>query len=159
MSRKGRGVECPKENISHGDYGPVRNEEMLARFVFHAEFIDEDGFLRRSALIVKELLKTDGWSLCRQEYIDDMDKELEKRSKNGDLRGYALARTECIRQVKDSNSKRPICIIDNPIEGNPAHADDDPAHALAQKARDYEENEVREFRNKLLKKFSKVIIP
>lgn len=155
MSEESRNSDCPEEGIGHGDLGIVEDEEMLVRISpDNQEHIDENGFFRRAALQVKDFLtEGDGLSLYRHMYIDNMAEKLRQHAADPNKNGkhcYALVKAVCIRRIADRSSKRAICVIDDPQEG-------DPAHALAQKVKNYGEDEAREIRNRLLREFDAVI--
>ena len=155
MSEVAQNGDCPEENISHGNLGTVKDGEMLARFIplENENFVGENNDIQPGALQVKDFLReNDGWSLLRLGHVADMKEELKKRSsqKGGRRYGYALAKAAVLRQILDKMQRRAICVIDAPTETAPAHA-------LAKKARVYEEDEAVTIRNDLLKQFSKIL--
>ena len=146
---------CPKENVSHGEHGVIKDAEFLARIVLR-EMVGEDRLLTKKALKMEDFRNKDGWSFVRKDFAEMkvlLAQRANSRRRQLSDYGYALVKTSDIRSMLDDEQKREICVIDDPLP-------DSSAHALGQKSRpNISKGDVDEIRKKLLELFQEVHYP
>jgi len=145
---------CPEEQQSHGILGIIKDTEWLFRFVDLGNDVDEKNCIALSGLKSDEFIKTDGWSFYRKDYVADILRALNIHAakKGGKRYGYVLIQAGVLRQIRDEEQRRAVCVIDNPEPDDPEPLDPviAPAHALACPARKYTKSDAKEIRNRML---------
>ena len=149
MSIDREGV-CPEENKPQSDspFGVVVGGELLARVVSPSE--ESNGRVKRSALRIRDLTESDGWSFVRYSHATDMESVIN-RVKGGAAPDCRCANVKAsdVRAILNEREHQALCVIDNAQEGFPEHA-------LAKRSAEYEPADARKIRNQLLELFNNV---
>ena len=151
-----RSGECPEEKFPQSDspFGVVANEEVLGRFIYRNDWIDNDGKLTPAAIQIKDLISPErrGISVCRSDKMNngEIRFQIDKIRSNPDnsFSGIARAKTKDIRNLRTEQGSRSLCVID---DATPEFL----AHALLRldKGEDITKSAVRRIRKPLLQIF------
>lgn len=143
---------CECEKISHGDLGPVSNDERVVRVLSDRHF-GKDGRLKPSALPSSHF-QGDGLSLVRVDrtttaHLIAVAQDILKLSGAKELRGALFGKALLLRNLTFADNDRAICVIDDPVLNDPK-AIDNHAHAIAVCARPTSEEDLKELRASMM---------
>lgn len=150
---------CSCEEMSHGNMGPVADEERLARVLSDLHF-DKRGRLKPSAFAISHL-KSSGLSLVRvdrinSEELDAVARDVMKSSPSTEPRGALVGAARLLRDAEFPEGVRALCVKDDPVIDDPNGARDNPAHAISVATHEISDADVMEIRGKIWKQFSPI---
>ena len=123
---------CSDENVLRGTWGPVGDDETLARIVKRPEHFDSKGQVKPGLFPRSHITKT-GLSVTRMEKIQNIEfatyaHAVAEMKFGQKLAGVRKVLTSRIRQIRDENLGRAFCVIEDPepafdnVPANEAHA-------------------------------------
>ena len=125
--------DCPKESAKQSLYSPdtVKDEECLARTIYHDDHVDNDtGQLTATAIPIDEFLDASrkGASVDRLKYIsqrelNEQGERFAARKPENRYLGYGKATASDVRRIAiTGDCRRQFCVVDDGLESNSAHA-------------------------------------
>lgn len=145
------GKYCTCEEVARSKYGPVVDQERLARVGVNPRHFRKNGDLK-PGIFPPSHLETKGLSVTRVDVIDvdELRKQAEAqlREEGETVKGVVLLLTAALRQECDQDGSRCLCVFDDPVDGNEAHA-------CILRSANQDETEIRRIRGKLLELFPK----
>lgn len=156
------GVElCSCELESHGNLGSVKDAERLVRVVFNPNHIRKKcGGLKPGVFPLSHIAKS-GLSLMRLEHLTP--EELAQKSKDvadsaegQGVAGVLVGKASRIRGMVDSDARRLMCVVDDPVINHPK-IPDNIAHAISVSSIERSEDDIQELRADLLDLFSGIL--
>ncbi|MEY9560520.1 hypothetical protein [Sinorhizobium fredii] len=128
-------VICPCENESHGDLGPVADEENVARVIVSPNHFRKGSNALKPSAFPLSHIATSGLSLLRTDCMDSdqahqLSCAIAGQMQNQTAVGLAKLSTSALRGLRDDEDVRMLCVVDDPVaesESMPAN----PGHAFA----------------------------
>lgn len=146
---------CSCEQIEVSKHGLVNDEETVARVILSPTHINKKtGEIKPSAFPLSHIASK-GLSLIRSDRITEDDLYGHACTIAAGIAGNVPcgvmhSKAGSLRSIKDSNKKRALCVFDDPVETNDAHA-------TSIRSDGQDDPEVRGIRGQLLECFGQLL--
>ncbi|WP_049735576.1 hypothetical protein [Rhizobium ecuadorense] len=152
---------CACEAESHGDLGPVSDDERLARLVTSPNHFRKDGGLKPGVFPLSHI-KSSGLSLMRVDHmqevaITDISHKIARQKEGESPSGLLIRSALELRSLRDEVEDRLLCVVDDPVLDAPPFPDN-PAHAIAVSAKERSDEEILEIQSTLFELFDGAIV-
>jgi hypothetical protein len=151
---------CSCEEVSHGELGPVADDERLARVVTHPNHFRKDGSFKPGMFAISDIKgnkKDGGLSLMRADHMNEAELTRQAEAVAGckvgeTIRGIRICKARELRSVADSGGARSLCVKDDPVRDDLV-LPDNPAHALSVGSLSHDDPEALRIQGVLVKLF------
>lgn len=148
---------CSCECVSHGELGPVTDQEHLARVVVHPTHFRKDGSIKPGLFPLKHIRES-GLSLMRADKMDEAESTKQAMavcSEGKKVSGVRLCRTGDLRAIVGQGG-RSLCVKDDPVK-NHEGLPDNPAHAVSIRSQNQDDPEVLRIQGELTDLFGELV--
>ena len=151
MSLGGNKV-CPEEDVAQSDspFGKVEDSELMAR-ILHPN-AHKNGRIQTSVLKVAHLQENGGWSFVRKNFANMsavLARHANKKGRPASTYACVAVKAGDMRAILDSQGIQAFCVIDDALNG-------DPAHALVKESIKRPESIARKIRDKVIPLFGSI---
>ena len=123
---------CSCEHVSHGEFGPVADDEELARVIMSPAHFNKNGDLKPGAFPLSHIRQS-GLSLLRTNKMSKTDIIRIAHAiapANQAPHSLAIAVAGEVRSIELIEGEQALCVLDDPVLDSPPYPDN-PAHAIA----------------------------